>query len=52
MTVILRLGAIVLFATLPFAARAESALERGRYLVNSIAACGNCHTPPVPTGGR
>lgn len=27
------------------AANAESAVKRGKYLVNSIAACGNCHTP-------
>src|SRR5258708_16017554 len=26
-------------------ARAESAAERGGYLVNTIMACGNCHTP-------
>ncbi len=26
-------------------AQAETLLERGNYLVNSIAACGNCHTP-------
>jgi len=25
--------------------QAETLLERGTYLVNSIAACGNCHTP-------
>lgn len=27
------------------AARAETALERGTYLVRGIVACGNCHTP-------
>lgn len=26
------------------------AVERGRYLVESILACGNCHTPKSPTG--
>src|SRR6266404_8399456 len=26
-------------------ATAESAVERGAYLVNTIMACGNCHTP-------
>ena len=26
-------------------AAAETPLERGSYLVNSIMACGNCHTP-------
>lgn len=29
---------------------AESLLERGDYLVNSIVACGNCHTPQAPSG--
>jgi mono/diheme cytochrome c family protein len=39
------------------AAQAETALdrnavERGRYLVNGIVGCGNCHTlPPGPNGG-
>ncbi|MDE2081908.1 MAG: cytochrome c [Burkholderiales bacterium] len=32
------------------AAQAESRLERGRYLVESIAGCGNCHTPQGPNG--
>ncbi len=31
-------------------AQAETRLERGRYLVESIAACGNCHTPQGPNG--
>lgn len=31
-------------------ARAETPLERGRYLMNSIVACGNCHTPQGPAG--
>jgi mono/diheme cytochrome c family protein len=36
--------AVLLFAaTRP--ATAESPAERGRYLVNTIMACGNCHTP-------
>ena len=30
--------------------RAETPVERGAYLVNSIAACGNCHTPKGPNG--
>ena len=30
--------------------RAESQLERGRYLVETVAACGNCHTPKGPNG--
>ena len=29
---------------------AESEVERGRYLVETLAACGNCHTPKGPNG--
>ena len=29
---------------------AETRLERGRYLMQSIVACGNCHTPQGPDG--
>ncbi len=32
------------------AAQAEPSLERGRYLVEGPAGCGNCHTPLGPTG--
>ncbi|MEQ9638438.1 MAG: cytochrome c [Alphaproteobacteria bacterium] len=32
------------------AAAAESLLARGTYLMNSIVACGNCHTPQTPDG--
>lgn len=31
-------------------AAAETPLERGRYLVESILGCGNCHTPKSPSG--
>ncbi len=31
-------------------ARAETPLERGTYLMGSIVACGNCHTPNTPQG--
>lgn len=31
-------------------AQAETRLERGRYLMQSIVACGNCHTPQGPNG--
>ena len=31
-------------------AAAETPLERGRYLMRSIVACGNCHTPQGPNG--
>lgn len=32
------------------AASAETLLERGTYLMHSIVACGNCHTPKGPKG--
>src|SRR5262245_17853245 len=32
------------------AASAQAPLERGKYLMNSIVACGNCHTPQTPQG--
>ena len=31
-------------------ASAETPAERGRYLVETIAGCGNCHTPQGPNG--
>jgi mono/diheme cytochrome c family protein len=40
----------VLLALFPAAGRAEPELERGRYLVETLAACGNCHTPKGPNG--
>lgn len=45
-------AAAVLFATssASSAAIAETPLERGTYLMQSIVACGNCHTPKGPTG--
>jgi mono/diheme cytochrome c family protein len=42
--VILAIGA----AAMP--ARADSPLERGTYLMRSIVACDNCHTPKGPQG--
>jgi len=33
-----------------FAANAQTPVERGAYLVNSIMGCGNCHTPMGPKG--
>lgn len=32
------------------AASAETPLERGTYLMHSVVACGNCHTPKGPQG--
>ena len=31
-------------------ARAETLLERGAYLMNGVAGCGNCHSPFGPNG--
>ena len=45
--VTLAVGALALGAT---AAAAETPVERGRYLVETIAGCGNCHTPRGPGG--
>jgi cytochrome c553 len=46
-----RLGvAFAVVTVLGSAAQAEAPVERGRYLFESIAACGNCHTPPTPQG--
>jgi mono/diheme cytochrome c family protein len=39
---------LVAGAALP--ASAQSPLERGRYLVEVLGACGNCHTPKGPEG--
>ncbi len=35
---------------IPFPAGAEPSVERGEYLVQGPAACGNCHTPQGPDG--
>jgi mono/diheme cytochrome c family protein len=42
--------AALLLSTLSSAAVAETPLERGTYLMRSIVACGNCHTPKGPNG--
>jgi len=42
-------GALMLFAA-GQAAAAETLAERGRYLVNTVAACGRCHTPRLAEG--
>ncbi len=43
---------VVLFAVGSYGsgAHAQTPVERGRYLVDSILACGNCHTPKSPAG--
>jgi mono/diheme cytochrome c family protein len=44
------LFAATVFIVLSSAAGAETPLERGTYLMQSIVACGNCHTPKGPNG--
>jgi mono/diheme cytochrome c family protein len=46
-SVMIGLSAIVINVT---AASGEPPVERGSYLVNSIMACGNCHTPKNAVG--
>src|SRR5215210_5782581 len=41
---------LVAAVTVTSGAVAQSAVERGDYLVNSILTCGNCHTPRGPGG--
>jgi len=41
-------AAMAAFVALPVAA--QTSVERGKYLVESIAGCGNCHTPQGPNG--
>jgi mono/diheme cytochrome c family protein len=42
--------AVTVLLGVGFAAQAETPLERGTYLMQSIVACGNCHTPKGPGG--
>lgn len=52
-TTAIQLMTCVALATLtmaPAPAAAETPVERGRYLVEVIGACGNCHTPKGPQG--
>jgi hypothetical protein len=46
-----RIGIVccVLLSATSGGASAESPAERIGYLVNTIMACGNCHTPPMAT---
>lgn len=43
-------AAIAAFFAFAFQAQAETALERGEYLVRGPMGCGNCHTPLGPDG--
>jgi len=40
----------ILLILLAAPSRAEIQIERGRYLVETVAGCGNCHTPKGPNG--
>ena len=42
--------ALIATVSLGTSAGAQSPVERGDYLVNSILTCGNCHTPKGPGG--
>jgi mono/diheme cytochrome c family protein len=44
--IVLTIGALALSLT-AVPARAQSAVERGKYLVDEVAKCGDCHTPTV-----
>lgn len=43
-------SALVLATVGTLNARADALVERGAYLVNHVAACGNCHSPLGPEG--
>jgi mono/diheme cytochrome c family protein len=43
------LGFVVVLAA-PTATMAQASLERGRYLVDTVMTCHNCHTPMGPNG--
>lgn len=43
------LGALAL-VLVPLSSHAEPNVDRGKYLVEGIAGCGNCHTPMGPNG--
>lgn len=47
---VLAAAAVVALAAGSAGVRAETAMERGKYLVESIMGCGNCHTPQGPNG--
>src|SRR3954463_15662978 len=41
---------VIAFSISTSLAMAQTPVERGSYLVNSILTCGNCHTPRGPGG--
>jgi mono/diheme cytochrome c family protein len=50
LTHLVRSGAVLALVLLAVPVLAETPVERGQYLVESIAGCGNCHTPKGPNG--
>ena len=50
MRVLIGLASLCLVVGAALPAAAQSAVERGRYLVEVLGACGNCHTPKGPEG--
>jgi len=46
----IRITALTILMMASLQAKAETAIERGRYLMESIVACANCHTPQGPQG--
>lgn len=46
----LAMATITFGCLVPLGARADAVLDRGKYLVESVVACGNCHTPKGPDG--
>jgi mono/diheme cytochrome c family protein len=49
-TLVSSVVSLVLLAGMPAFGQAEAPLQRGTYLLNSIVACGNCHTQQTPQG--
>ncbi len=45
-----RAGIVAMAMGFTAGVQAQTPLERGRYLVEGIVGCGNCHTPQGPTG--
>ena len=46
----IRTAIVLAVAVFASAAAAQTPLERGKYLMSSIVACGNCHTQNTPQG--
>ena len=46
------LAAVAMMMAAAPACRAETPIERGAYLVNTVGACGNCHSPVDQNGER